>query len=73
MQVFPVFKLKLIRKGVFVGLMIFSALMSPGGDFISLPLTTGFMYGLYELAIWIGGRIERKKRAADLEAWDDVG
>lgn len=70
LQVLPVSKLKAIRKGVFVGLMIFSALMSPGGDFISLPITTGFMYGLYELAIWVGGRIEKKKRAealADLE------
>jgi sec-independent protein translocase protein TatC len=70
LQVLPVSKLKTIRKGVFVGLMIFSALMSPGGDFISLPLTTGFMYGLYELAIWVGTRIEKKKREealADLE------
>lgn len=66
LQVLPVSKLKTIRKGVFVGLMIFSALMSPGGDFISLPITTGFMYGLYELAIWVGGRIEKKKRAEAL-------
>lgn len=71
LQVLPVSKLKAIRKGVFVALMIFSALMSPGGDFISLPLTTGFMYGLYELAIWVGGRIEKKKRAEALAEWDD--
>jgi Sec-independent protein secretion pathway component TatC len=49
--------------------MIFSALLSPGGDPISLAVTTGFMYLLYELSIWTGTRIERKKReeAAALE------
>jgi sec-independent protein translocase protein TatC len=72
LQVLPVAKLKMIRKGVFVALMVFSALMSPGGDFISLPLTTAFMYGLYELAIWVGGRIEKNKRDADFEEWDDA-
>lgn len=51
------------RRGVFVGLMIFAALLTPGGDFISLPLTTGFMYALYELAIWVGSRLERRKQA----------
>ena len=63
LQAIQVAKLKKIRKGVFVAIMIFSALMSPGGDFISLPLTTGFMYSLYELAIWVGLRIEKKKQA----------
>lgn len=56
--------LKQARRAVFVGLMIFSALVSPGGDPISLTVTTGFMYGLYELAIWVGTRIEAKKHAA---------
>jgi sec-independent protein translocase protein TatC len=60
-------KLKDIRRGVFVGLMIFAALLTPGGDFISLPLTTGFMYALYELAILVGGRIE-KRQAKEPEA-----
>jgi|GEM_PF-207985 sec-independent protein translocase protein TatC len=61
--------LKRVRRIVFVGLMIFSALLSPGGDPISLAVTTGFMYLLYELSIWTGTRIERKKReeAAALE------
>lgn len=62
--------LKRVRKMVFVGLMIFSALVSPGGDPISLAVTTGFMYGLYELAIWTGMRIERKKR--EEEALEDL-
>jgi sec-independent protein translocase protein TatC len=62
LKVLTVVQLKAIRKGVFVALMVFAALMSPGGDFISLPLTTGFMYGLYELAIWVGSYIERRKQ-----------
>jgi sec-independent protein translocase protein TatC len=70
--VIPVAKLKAIRRAVFVGLMVFSAFLTPGGDFVSLPLTTGFMYGLYELAIWVGTRVEKKKRAAELSELDDV-
>jgi sec-independent protein translocase protein TatC len=54
--------LKRVRRIVFVGLMVFAALVSPGGDPISLAVTTGFMYLLYELSIWTGMRIERKKR-----------
>ncbi|MGJ8640423.1 MAG: twin-arginine translocase subunit TatC [Opitutaceae bacterium] len=70
LQVLPVSKLKAIRKGVFVGLMVFSALMSPGGDLISLPVTTLIMYSLYELAIWVGLRIEKKKQAEALADLD---
>lgn len=69
LQVVSVEKLKSIRRGVFVGLMVFAAVLTPGGDFISLPLTTGFMYGLYELAIWVGARLEKRKRATALEDW----
>lgn len=69
--VIPVEKLKSIRRAVFVGLMVFSAFLTPGGDFISLPITTAFMYGLYELAIWVGLRVEKKKREEALEDWDD--
>lgn len=61
LQVISVKQLKRIRKIVFVVIMVFAAIMSPGGDFISLPLTTGFMYALYELAIGIGAYVERKK------------
>ncbi|MGB1127496.1 MAG: twin-arginine translocase subunit TatC [Opitutales bacterium] len=56
--------LKRVRRMVFVGLMIFSALVSPGGDPVSLTVMTGLMYGLYELAIWVGARIEKKKSTA---------
>jgi sec-independent protein translocase protein TatC len=71
LQVVSVEKLKSIRRGVFVGLMVFAAILTPGGDFISLPLTTGFMYGLYELALWVGARIEKKKRAQALAESDE--
>jgi len=70
--VVPVDKLRGARRVVFVGLMIFSAFLTPGGDFISLPLTTGCMYGLYELAIWVGARVEKKKRENELKEWDDL-
>ena len=69
--VIPVEKLKSVRRAVFVGLMVFAAFMTPGGDFVSLPITTGFMYGLYELAIWVGGRVEKKREEAKLDDWDD--
>ena len=71
LQVLGVAQLKAIRKIVFVILMVFAALMSPGGDFISLPITTGFMYGLYELALFVGTRIERRKRDEALEDWEE--
>ncbi len=65
-QVIAVEKLKAIRRAVFVGAMVFAALLTPGGDFLSLPLTTGILYGLYELAILVGTRIEKKRHAAEL-------
>ena len=69
--VVPVEKLKSVRRAVFVGLMVFSAFLTPGGDFVSLPITTGCMYGLYELAIWVGSRVEKKKRQEALDEWEE--
>jgi len=69
--VISVEKLRSVRRAVFVGLMVSSAFMTPGGDFVSLPITTAFMYGLYELAIWVGARVEKKKREAEMAAWDE--
>jgi sec-independent protein translocase protein TatC len=66
-QVISVEKLKAIRRSVFVGSMIFAALLTPGGDFLSLPLTTGILYGLYEMAILVGSRIDRKRREGESE------
>jgi sec-independent protein translocase protein TatC len=67
-QVLAVVKLQAIRRAVFVGTMIFAALLTPGGDFLSLPLTTGILYGLYELAILVGSGIEKRRAAAQLKA-----
>ena len=46
-------------------LMIFCAFLTPGGDFLSLPLTTCILYGLYELSILAAIRIERKRGRVD--------
>ncbi|TVP80688.1 MAG: preprotein translocase subunit TatC [Puniceicoccaceae bacterium] len=70
--VIPVQKLRDHRRIVFVGLMVFSAFLTPGGDFVSLPITTCCMYALYELAIWVGARVEKKKREQELADWDDL-
>ncbi len=64
--------LKSARRYVFLGLMVFSALVSPGGDFISLPLTTGAMYLLYELAILIGGRFDARRQKQVIDQMDDL-
>ena len=69
LEVVPVAKLRALRRGVFVGLLVFAAVLTPGGDFVSLPLTAGALYGLYELAIWVGGRVERRKRRAAFDEW----
>jgi sec-independent protein translocase protein TatC len=53
-------QLKSMRRVVFVGMMIFAAFLTPGGDFLSLPLTTLILYGLYEIAIIVGVRIEKR-------------
>lgn len=60
------------RAAVFVGLMIFSALVTPGGDFISLPVITGMMYALYELAILVGVRIDKRRVKKQIESMDDL-
>jgi Sec-independent protein secretion pathway component TatC len=41
-------------------MMIFAAFLTPGGDFLSLPLTTLILFGLYEIAILVGVRIEKR-------------
>ena len=71
-QVLSVSKLKSIRRPVLVGLMIFAALLTPGGDFVSLIITTSIFYGLYELAIVFGSRIEKKQREAELASWNEA-
>ena len=60
------------RAAVFVCLMIFSALVTPGGDFVSLPVITGMMYALYELAIFIGAKIDKRRAKMEMDSMDDL-
>jgi sec-independent protein translocase protein TatC len=60
-QILSTAQLRSLRRVVFVGMMVFSAFLTPGGDFLSLPLTTAILYGLYEFAILVGGRIEARR------------
>ena len=69
--VLSVEKLKSARRVVFLGLMIFSAFLTPGGDFISLPITTGLMYSLFELSIWVGSRVEKKRINNSTDIFED--
>ncbi|MFP4068946.1 MAG: twin-arginine translocase subunit TatC [Opitutales bacterium] len=70
--VFTTEQLKACRRFVVVGILVFAALLTPGGDPFSLAIMSIPMYALYELAIWIGGRIERRKREAALAELDDL-
>ena len=72
LNIVPLRVLKASRSAVFVGLMIFSALVTPGGDFVSLPVITGMMYALYELAIFIGAKIDNKRAKSEMESMDDL-
>ena len=64
--------LRKYRALVFIGLMIFSALISPGGDFVSLPITTILMYSLYEFSILIGSHIDRKRLKKEMDSFNDI-
>jgi sec-independent protein translocase protein TatC len=70
-QVITVTQLRSVRRPAFAGIMIFAALLTPGGDVLSLSLTTLILYGLYELAIIFGSHIEKKARAAEFDEWND--
>ncbi|MEM0966781.1 MAG: twin-arginine translocase subunit TatC [Verrucomicrobiota bacterium] len=54
------------RKLVFIGILVLSAIITPTGDPITLMIMTGPLYGLYEIAIWVGSKW-KKKRSSDLE------
>jgi sec-independent protein translocase protein TatC len=72
LNIVPLRVLESSRAAVFVGLMIFSALVTPGGDFVSLPVITGMMYALYELAILVGVRIDKRRVKKEIESMDDL-
>jgi len=62
LEILPVRKLVAARRFVVVIVLILAALMTPGGDPLSLAVLSLPMYGLYELAIVAGRRIERRLR-----------
>ena len=64
-------KLRNNRKIVFVILMISAALITPGGDPVSLSILTIPLYVLYELSIFSGTFIERRRKKKEWEEWDE--
>lgn len=61
------------RYAMFI-IMLIAALLTPGGDPITLAITGLPLYGLYEAALFIGARLRTKKEIADEAAmaeWDD--
>tara|TARA_Y200000002_G_C22674719_1_gene661552 strand:+ start:1380 stop:2765 length:1386 start_codon:yes stop_codon:yes gene_type:complete len=64
-------KLRENRRLVLVILMISAALITPGGDPVSLCILTIPLYILYELAILTGSIIEIRKRKKEWNEWDE--
>lgn len=64
-------QLKLYRRFVFVGILVFSAFLTPGGDPVSLSIMSLPMYALYEMAILIGARFERQKEAETRDQFEE--
>ncbi len=64
-------KLRSNRRLVLVILMVSAALITPGGDPVSLCILTIPLYVLYELAIITGSVIEIRKKKREWIEWDE--
>ena len=64
-------KLRSNRRLVLVILMVSAALITPGGDPVSLCILTIPLYILYELAIITGSMIEVRKKRKEWSEWDE--
>ena len=64
-------KLRENRRLVLVILMVSAALITPGGDPVSLCILTIPLYILYELAIITGSIIEIRKKNKEWREWDE--
>ena len=64
-------KLRNSRRMVLVILMVSAALITPGGDPVSLCILTIPLYILYELAIITGAMVERAKLRKEWAEWDE--
>lgn len=69
--VLSVGKLRDSRRIVLVILMVSAALITPGGDPVSLCILTIPLYILYEFAIVVGSVIEGRKALRKWEDWDE--
>jgi len=69
--VLSVKKLRSNRRIVFVIIMVSAALITPGGDPVSLSILTIPLYVLYELSILSGAFIERRRKKKEWEEWDE--
>ena len=68
--ILSVSKLRESRRIVLVILMVSAALITPGGDPVSLCILTIPLYILYELAILTGSVMENRKRIKEWNDWD---
>lgn len=64
-------KLRSSRRIVLVILLIAAALITPGGDPVTLCILTIPLYILYELAIITGAMVERAKLKREWDEWDE--
>ena len=69
--ILSVAKLRASRRLVLVILMVSAALITPGGDPVSLCILTIPLYVLYEFAILLGSFIERSKAMREWQDWDE--
>ncbi len=70
--ILSVTKLRNSRRMVLVILMVSAALITPGGDPVSLCILTIPLYVLYELAIITGSMVERAKLRKEWVEWDEA-
>ncbi len=60
------------RKHAIVAIAIFSAIITPTQDVMTLMLLAGPLYILYEICIWLARAIEKKERALYPEFYEEI-
>lgn len=64
--------MKSTRKLAIIGIAIFSAVITPTQDVLTLLLLAGPLYVLYEICIWLAYFMEKKDRAAYPEYYAEI-
>jgi sec-independent protein translocase protein TatC len=64
--------MKTTRKHAIIGIAIFSAVITPTQDILTLLLLAGPLYVLYEICIWLAYFMEKKDRAAYPEYYAEI-